>query len=86
MKTAAVIAEYNPFHKGHAWLLSQLRQAGKSQTTSPVVIRPDFTSASHRPSLPKVRIAAAALPGAGDRLPSNYRCAHAVRGHRRLYV
>ena len=26
MKTAAVIAEYNPFHNGHAWQLSKIRE------------------------------------------------------------
>lgn len=41
MKTAAVIAEYNPFHKGHAWQLSQLRQRGASHIA--VVMSPDFT-------------------------------------------
>ncbi len=28
MKTAAVIAEFNPFHLGHAWLLAKAREAG----------------------------------------------------------
>ena len=28
MKTAAVIAEFNPFHLGHAWLLEKAREAG----------------------------------------------------------
>ena len=28
MKVAAVIAEYNPFHKGHRWQLEQIRQRG----------------------------------------------------------
>ena len=45
MKTAAVIAEYNPFHKGHAWQLSQLRQRGVSHIA--VVMSPDFTPVSY---------------------------------------
>ena len=28
MKTAGIIAEYNPFHKGHAYMLSEVRKSG----------------------------------------------------------
>ena len=28
MKTAAIIAEYNPFHSGHAWQIQKTREAG----------------------------------------------------------
>ena len=28
MRIAGIIAEYNPFHNGHAWQIAQLRQRG----------------------------------------------------------
>ena len=64
MKTAAVIAEYNPFHKGHAWQLSQLRQRGASHIA--VVMSPDFTQRGTPAILPKRVRAAAALQGGAD--------------------
>lgn len=33
MAVAGVIAEYNPFHKGHAWQLTQLRRVLGADTT-----------------------------------------------------
>ena len=78
MKTAAVIAEYNPFHKGHAWQLSQLRQRGASHIA--VVMSPDFTQRGTPAILPKRVRAAAALQGGADlvlELPVCYACAGA---------
>ena len=28
MQVAGIICEYNPFHKGHAWQLAELRRRG----------------------------------------------------------
>lgn len=78
MKTAAVIVEYNPFHKGHAWQISQLRQRGASHIA--VVMSPDFTQRGTPAILPKRVRAAAALQGGADlvlELPVCYACAGA---------
>ncbi len=34
MKTAAIVAEYNPFHKGHEYQIAQTRQAGATHIVS----------------------------------------------------
>ena len=28
MRTAGIIAEYNPFHNGHAWQIAELKKRG----------------------------------------------------------
>lgn len=63
MKFAGIIAEYNPFHNGHAWQLSELRQRG-AQTIAVCM----STGAVQRGSLPvypeSVRVRAALQAGA----------------------
>ena len=81
MKTAAVIAEYNPFHKGHAWQLSQLRQRGASHIA--VVMSPDFTQRGTQAILPK-RCARQRPCREGQTLSSSCRSVTPVRGHRAL--
>lgn len=80
MKVAAVIAEYNPFHKGHQWQLEQLRNRGASHIA--VVMSPDYTQRGTPAILPKRVRARAALEHGADlivELPVSYACAGAQR-------
>lgn len=80
MKTAAVIAEYNPFHKGHSWQLQQLREQGATHIA--VVMSPDFTQRGTPAIFPKRVRAAAALQNGADlilELPICYATAGAQR-------
>ena len=40
MKFAGIIAEYDPFHNGHAWQLAQAKALG----TSPCVLHKTYTT------------------------------------------
>lgn len=78
MKIAAVIAEYNPFHKGHLWQLQKLRERGASHLV--VVMSPNFTQRGTPAIFPKRVRAAAALDAGADlvvELPTAYACAGA---------
>ena len=80
MKVAAVIAEYNPFHKGHWWQLEQMRKKGASHIA--VVMSPDYTQRGTPAILPKRVRARAALEHGADlivELPVHYACAGAQR-------
>ena len=80
MKVAAVIAEYNPFHKGHRWQLEQIRQRGATHIA--VVMSPDYTQRGTPAILPKRVRARAALENGADlilELPVSYACAGAQR-------
>lgn len=80
MKVAAVIAEYNPFHKGHRWQLEQIRQRGATHIA--VVMSPDYTQRGTPAILPKRVRAHAALENGADlilELPVSYACAGAQR-------
>ena len=33
MRTAGIIAEYNPFHNGHAWQIAELKKRGYQLVT-----------------------------------------------------
>ena len=59
MKTAAVIAEYNPFHKGHQWQIEQIRAQGATHIVA--VMSPDFTQRGTPAVFPKRIRAAAAM-------------------------
>lgn len=64
MRTAGIIAEYNPFHSGHAWQIAQLRRQGFDAVVcvcSPGVVQRGM------PALLPTRVrAAAALAGGAD--------------------
>ena len=80
MKTAAIIAEYNPFHKGHRWQIEELRAQGVTHIA--VVMSPDFTQRGTPAIFPKRVRAAAALQNGADlivELPVCYAAASAQR-------
>lgn len=51
MKTAAIIAEYNPFHRGHAYQIAQTRQLGATHIA--VIMSGDFVQRADAAILPK---------------------------------
>ncbi len=80
MKTAAVIAEYNPFHKGHQWQIEQIRAQGATHIVA--VMSPDFTQRGTPAVFPKRIRAAAAMECGVDlvlELPVCYACSTAQR-------
>ena len=80
MKTAAVIAEYNPFHRGHCWQLSALRQQGFTHLIS--IISGNFVQRGEPALFSKYDRARSALLGGADlvlELPLPYACACAQR-------
>lgn len=63
MKAAGVIAEFNPFHKGHAYLLAQARESGADCVA--VVMSGHFTQRGEPACMPEsVRCEAALRAGA----------------------
>lgn len=80
MQTAAVIAEYNPFHNGHAYQLTQLRLAGATHIV--VVMSGNFVQRGGPAIFEKRLRAAAALHNGADlilELPLPYAMATAER-------
>ena len=80
MKTSAVIAEYNPFHKGHLWQLNEMKKNGASHIV--VIMSPDFTQRGTPALFPKRVRAKAALMNGADlviELPVCYAAAGAQR-------
>lgn len=80
MKTAAVIAEYNPFHKGHQWQIEQIKAQGATHIVA--VMSPDFTQRGTPAVFPKRIRAAAAMDCGVDlvlELPVCYACSGAQR-------
>ena len=80
MKSAAVIAEYNPFHNGHQWQLEQIRQKGATHIV--VVMSPEFTQRGTPAIFPKRVRAKAALEHGADlilELPVCYAAATAQK-------
>lgn len=80
MKTAAVIAEYNPFHKGHQWQIEQIKAQGATHIVA--VMSPDFTQRGTPAVFPKRIRAAAAMNCGVDlvlELPVCYACSGAHR-------
>jgi len=79
MKTAAVIAEFNPFHNGHAFFLNEVRE--RSQADALVVIMSgDFVQRGEPAVFDKYVRAEAALMCGADlvlELPVRYACADA---------
>ena len=63
MKFAGIIAEYDPFHNGHAWQLAQARALGAQRVA--VAMSCGLTQRGALPLLPEaVRVYWRALPAA----------------------
>ena len=80
MKVSGIIAEYNPFHKGHQWQISQLRRSGVTHIA--VVMGGNFLQRGDAALAEKHLRAQMALQGGADRvieLPLPYACAGAQR-------
>lgn len=65
MRIAAVIAEYNPFHKGHAYLLEQVRSRGGAEAVI-CIMSGSFTQRGGLALTDKWRRAETALAGGAD--------------------
>lgn len=75
MKRIAVIAEFNPFHTGHAWLLSQVRQQAGPQSLIVVIMSGSFVQRGKPALFDKWHRAAWAVEGGADlvfELPAVY--------------
>lgn len=80
MKTAVIIAEYNPFHNGHAYHIEQTRRLGATHVA--VVMSGNFVQRGEPAFLEKhIRAEAALLAGADLvlELPLPFACAPAQR-------
>ena len=80
MKTAVIISEYNPFHRGHQWQIDQLRQMGYSHITA--VMSGCFVQRGAPAIFHKKDRARMALQGGADliiELPLPYACSTAQR-------
>ena len=78
MKTIGIIAEYNPFHNGHAWQLQQAKALGARRVA--VAMSCGLTQRGALPLLPEsVRVQAALTCGADlvFALPAPYACSGA---------
>ena len=75
MKNAGIIAEYDPFHAGHAWQIAEARRQGAETVT--VCMSGDVTQRGGAALLPPSVRAAAALGCGADlvlSLPNPYAC------------
>lgn len=82
MATVAVIAEYNPFHLGHAYHLEQIRHTFGEDTTILILLADNYVQRGETALFDQYDRAAAALVGGGDvvlSLPYPYSCSHAER-------
>lgn len=82
MVTAGVIAEYNPFHKGHAWLLAEIRRRLGADAAVAVCMSGNFVQRGDFAVLAKHDRAEAALRGGADlvlELPTPWSSAGAER-------
>ncbi len=80
MKTAAVICEWNPFHRGHQVLLEQMRQSGCTHIVG--IMSGHFTQRAEPAFADKYTRAAAALSAGADlviELPVFFSCFGAQR-------
>lgn len=78
MKIAGIIAEYNPFHRGHAWHIKQTRKAGATHIVA--VMSGNFVQRGEPAILEKHARAEMALRGGADlvlELPVPWCCARA---------
>lgn len=82
MAVAGVIAEYNPFHKGHAWQLAELRRRLGEDTAVIACMSGNFVQRGDFAILSKFARAEAALRGGADlvlELPAPWSAAAAER-------
>ncbi len=73
-----IVCEYNPFHRGHAWMIEELR--GRGAETVVCVMSGPFVQRAEAACLPSHLRARAALLGGADlvfRLPLPWACASA---------
>ncbi len=80
MKTAVIIAEYNPFHRGHQWQIQQLREQGFTHVVA--VMSGCFVQRGAPAIFHKADRSRMALLGGADlviELPLPYACATAQR-------
>lgn len=80
MRIAVIIAEYNPFHNGHAYHIAQTRKNGATHIA--VVMSGNFVQRGEPAFLEKHVRARAALSGGADlvlELPLAFACAPAQR-------
>lgn len=78
MKNASIIAEYDPFHNGHAWQIRQLHKLGAQTVT--IALGGDFTQRGRPATFRKATRAKAALLAGADlvvELPIPFSCASA---------
>lgn len=64
MKNAGIIAEYNPFHKGHLWQIDELRRRGAETIT--ILMGGDFSQRGRPAAFSKFTRAEAALRCGAD--------------------
>lgn len=82
MAVAGVIAEYNPFHRGHAWQLAEVRRRLGADTAVAVCMSGNFVQRGDFAILDKFARAEMALAGGADlvlELPTPWACAGAER-------
>lgn len=80
MKCALIIAEYNPFHRGHQWQVQQLRQMGYTHVAA--IMSGCFVQRGAPAIFHKIKRSEMALAGGVDlvvELPLPYACATAQR-------
>ncbi|MCD8342340.1 MAG: nucleotidyltransferase family protein [Clostridiales bacterium] len=81
MEIVGIVAEFDPFHRGHAWLLRQVREAFPGCTVA-VAMSGSFTQRGSAAALAKQDRAELALTGGADLvllLPVTFACASAER-------
>ena len=66
MKFAGIIAEYDPFHNGHAWQLAQAKALGAQHVA--VAMSCGLTQ---RGALPLLQLCGGAAGGGGSALPGH---------------
>ncbi len=82
MAVAGIIAEYNPFHRGHAWQISEVRKTLGEDTTVVVAMSGNFVQRGDFAVFAKHARAEMALAGGADlilELPTPWACAGAER-------
>ena len=82
MKTAIIVAEYNPFHLGHAWQLQTVRQQLGPDCAIMIIMSGNFTQRGEPAVLDKWSRTRMALSGGADlvvELPFAYAAASAER-------
>lgn len=79
-QVAGIVAEYNPFHNGHAWMIEQLREQGCKTVVS--VMSGEYVQRAEMAQFPISVRTKAALAGGVDlvlRLPTPYAISSAER-------